>query len=352
MEALGEMSIDKSRRRTVLRGGAALGLAAAGCWGTARAQSDRGDESRSDDTLRGDERGEQSRIDTSQDRRNAQGLVRALIVDGNSNHDWRYTTRILRSILEESGGFAVETSTAPPAGDPARAAWRPNFAGYDVVIQNYNNLVKGWKERWPAEVEADFAAYVRNGGGVVIHHSANNAFRGWAEYDRIIGLGWRPPADGVALEMTEAGDISVIPVGVGPRTSHGPRKDALVLRRGAHPIHAGLPDRWMTPRLEIYDHARGPAEETEVISYAFSETTGSYWPVEWVVTYGRGRVYNSSYGHVMPAEKLPVGMRCAAVQTLLVRAALWAARRPVPAAPPADFPNAAALSLRDNIPSR
>ena len=34
-----------------------------------------------------------------------------------------------------------------------------------------------------------FLDYVKNGGGVVIYHAANNAFPGWKEYNEMIGLG-------------------------------------------------------------------------------------------------------------------------------------------------------------------
>ena len=39
--------------------------------------------------------------------------IRALIVDGFSNHDWKLTTLAIRSILEQTGRFEVEVSTIP-----------------------------------------------------------------------------------------------------------------------------------------------------------------------------------------------------------------------------------------------
>ena len=40
--------------------------------------------------------------------------IRVLIVDGFSNHDWKLTTQLIRAIIEPSGLFVVDVSTAPP----------------------------------------------------------------------------------------------------------------------------------------------------------------------------------------------------------------------------------------------
>ena len=38
-------------------------------------------------------------------------------------------------------------------------------------------------------MEKSFLEFVKNGGGVVVYHAANNAFKDWEEYNRIIGFG-------------------------------------------------------------------------------------------------------------------------------------------------------------------
>jgi hypothetical protein len=43
-------------------------------------------------------------------------------------------------------------------------------------------------------------------------------------------------------------------------------------------------------------------------------------------------------------------MRCAGVQTVLVRALHWLAKREIVSAVPADFPNAEKVSVRGEIP--
>ena len=75
---------------------------------------------------------------------------------------------------------------------------------------------------------------------------------------------------------------------------------------------------------------------------------GLLWPVEWTTTYGKGRVYISTYGHVWPGDVDPPGLRDAAVQTIIPRALEWLARRPVTYPVPQDFPGASAVSLREH----
>jgi uncharacterized protein len=271
--------------------------------------------------------------------------ITVLIVDGFSNHDWARTTALVRGIVEPTKRFRLDVATCPAKPtDPACATFRPRLADYAVVLLNCNSLGSGGQ--WPAALREDFARFVGDGGGVFIFHSANNSFAGWAEYDRIIGLGWRGKDAGTALTIGPGGDIQRIPPGAGAGTAHGPRTDRVVHRLGNHPIHAGLPRTWMAPMIEVYTHARGPAEQLTVLSWAEDPATKVRWPVEWTVAYGKGRVYNSVFGHVWRGEADPPGMRCAGFQTLLVRALQWLANRPVDFPVPPDFPSDAQPVLR------
>ncbi len=284
------------------------------------------------------------------------GKIRVLIVDGFSNHDWQQTTQLLRGILDRAGEFEVDVSTAPQDPDsPEWAAWRPKFSSYDVVIQTCNenannglllNLKK--KPDWPEAVKRDFAEYVRKGGGVYIYHAAENAFVGWKAYEQMVGLSWRDADYGTAIRIDDAGKLVRVPPNDGRATNHGKRLDVLVTRLGDDPIHAGLPRAWMSPDMEVYYYARGPAQNVDVLAYArdTDPKLGLLWPVEWTTTYGKGRVYISTYGHVWPGDVDPPGMRCAAVQTIIPRALEWLARRPVSFPVPADFPGATAVSVR------
>jgi hypothetical protein len=281
--------------------------------------------------------------------RAAEAPIRVLIIDGFSNHDWKLTTALIRGIIEPTKLFAVAVSTSPPKKDsPGWDAWRPRFSDYDVVIQNCNDINGG--PSWPREVQVAFEDFVAKGGGVYVWHSGNNAFPDWPAYNDMIGLGWRKKEYGVAVYIDDHEQLVRLPPGEGGNTSHGARVDTVVKRLGDHPIHAGLPRAWLTPDIEVYNHARGPAKNLEVLSYGFDPRTKLNWPLEWTVAYGKGRVYTSTFGHVWKDDTQPERMRCAGVQTVVVRALQWLARRDVTWPVPADFPTATKTSVRGEIP--
>lgn len=274
--------------------------------------------------------------------------VRVLIVDGYSNHDWRLTTALIRGILEPTGLFTVSVSTTPPTKDaPGWDEWRPVFSNYDVVIQTYNDLNGG--PPWPRAVQQDFETFVRNGGGVYVWHGGNNAFPDWPAYNEMIGLGWRAKDFGWAVAVSDDGQLRRIPASEGLDTGHGARLDTLVKRLDDHPIHAGLPRAWLTPDIEVYYYARGPAERLDVLSYGFDPRTKMQWPLEWTTSYGKGKIYTSTFGHVWRGDTQPERMRCAGLHTVAVRALQWLAGRPVTWPVPADFPTADRVSVRPEI---
>lgn len=259
--------------------------------------------------------------------RSAETPVRVLVIDGFSNHDWKTTTARIRALLAADGGFAVTVSTSPDAAAPREAmdAWRPPIAAADVVLLNCNDL--GKPVNWPDAVKAQLEAFVQGGGGLYVFHSANNAFAQWPAYNRMIGLGWRGSDFGPAVVVNEDGTLRRIPAGEGPGTSHGKRTDALIVRVGDHPIHRGFPRQWRAADLEVYTYARGPAEHLEVLSYSKDNRFGLAFPIEWVVTYGAGRVYNATFGHLWKDNADPPAFRDAGFRTILVRALRWLAGR-------------------------
>jgi type 1 glutamine amidotransferase len=274
--------------------------------------------------------------------------IRVLILDGYSNHDWKLTTSLIRGILEPTHLFDVMVSTAPPTAQSGGwDTWRPAFKDYDVVIQTCNDLKGG--PAWPREVQSAFEEFVAHGGGVYVWHSGNNAFPDWPEYNKMIGLGWRKKDFGEAIAVTDEGQLQHIPRGTGLDTGHGDRLDTVVHRLGDHPIHAGLPRAWKTPDIEVYYYARGPAEHLTVLSYGFDPKTKMNWPLEWTVSYGQGRVYTSTFGHVWAGDTQPARMRCAGLQTVVVRALQWLAKREVTWPVPSDFPTANQVSVRGEI---
>jgi type 1 glutamine amidotransferase len=272
--------------------------------------------------------------------------VRVLIVDGFSNHDWKQTSNLTKRILEESRLFQVDVSTFP-ADSTDQATWAPAFKNYSVVIQNCNNI-QNKALRWPRRVELELQSYVKNGGGLYVLHSGNNAFPHWKEYDDMIGLGWRPKTTGYALEIDEHRRVIRIPPGEGNGTNHGKRFDAIIQVLNRHPINQGYPDQWKTAFTEVYNYPRGTAENLTILSYAYDSTsTQKMWPVEWVVKYGKGRVYNSSMGHLWKNEVYPASYRCIGFQTTMIRVTEWLATGRVTYPVPENFPTKDTVRLRD-----
>src|SRR5205823_4033747 len=142
--------------------------------------------------------------------------IAVLIIDGICNwpHDWPKMTAWYKSQLEKSGRFTVDVSSTPKWTAPQAEwdAWRPDFKKYGAVLSVYNGRM------WPEGVKADFVKYVRDGGGFVIVHCANNSFPGWTDFDRMVGLGWRDGREyGKRVTLDEMGKITIHGPGEGPQ---------------------------------------------------------------------------------------------------------------------------------------
>jgi uncharacterized protein len=270
---------------------------------------------------------------------------KALIIDGRNNHDWKSTTPVLKKLLEETGLFEVEVSTAP-ADNAGLASYRPAFAGHDVVVLNYNDFGKQNAGDWPEATQAAFIEYVRNGGGLVSYHAADNAFPKWLEFNRMIGVGgWggRSEKDGPIIRWRD-GHV-VRDMTPGPGGHHGPRHAyQIVMRDRKHPIAKGLPETWIHTTDELYDTMRGPAENLTLLGTAFSapaqKGTGENEAMLMTIAYGKGRVFHTTLGHDVPA------MKCVGFIVTFQRGAEWAATGKVKQKVPKDFPGPDKVSLR------
>ncbi|HEY1302297.1 MAG TPA: ThuA domain-containing protein, partial [Vicinamibacterales bacterium] len=118
----------------------------------------------------------------------AQSRINVLLVTGQSNryHNWEVSSPIVKRLLEDSGRFAVTVATTPPKGTAPNqdmSSFAPKFADYQAVVLDYEGF------EFAPPVKQAFVDYVKNGGGLVVLHAADNAFPGWAEYNEMIGVG-------------------------------------------------------------------------------------------------------------------------------------------------------------------
>lgn len=273
--------------------------------------------------------------------------VRVLIVDGVNNHDWVTATHAITEILTAASLFSVEVSTTPPRGAPQEAwnSWHPDFSRYDVVINNFNggHLEDGIE--WPPSVQRSLETFVRAGGGLVVYHAANNAFLKWNAYNDMIGLGWRSKTFGPGLAVSDDDKIVIIPQGTGLEPGHPERLEFQIhVRDTHHPITAGMPRVWMHPSEQLTHGQHGPAEGLTILTYAHSPVSKQNEPMDWVRTYGKGRVYTTMLGHTWAGEPTP-NLDCVGFQTLLSRGVQWAASGVVTIPIPPNFPGPDAVSL-------
>ena len=265
--------------------------------------------------------------------------MKALIVDGQNNHNWQETTPILKRLLEETKMFVVDVATSPPK-KADMSGFKPNFAAYDVVVSNYTGA------EWPEDTKQAFVDYVSGGGGLVIYHAANNAFPKWKEYNEMIAIGgWggRNEKSGPYLRWRDGKAVRDESPGRGG--GHGPRHDfQVVVRDSEHPITKGLPPAFMHYSDELYSWLRGPAKNVTILATSFSDSqkrgSGEHEPMLMTIRFGKGRVFHTALGHA--------GDQCRSVafSATFQRGTEWAATGKVTQKVPDDFPGPDAPVLR------
>lgn len=217
-------------------------------------------------------------------------LLQVSIVTGKNNHDWRSTTPVLKRSLESTGIFPVSVSKDPSAA----VRDDPELERYDAILFNYNG--PRWNKKW----ENALLNFVRQGGGLVIVHAANNAFSEWTEFNEMIGAGHGRP--------------------------HAFRLELIVR---SHPVTSGMLPKIVHVEDELYHNLTGPLLDKvpplntkyRVLAHAFSTTetggTGRNEPMVIATRYYRGRVFHTPMGH------FPHSMKSVCFQTFLTRGTQW-----------------------------
>lgn len=228
--------------------------------------------------------------------------IKTLLLSGANNHDWARSTPFVKQLLENSGRFVVTVTEDPsPLLEDAAA-----LAAYDLIFSDY------YGPEWSETAQANFAQAVAGGTDLVILHAADNAFKGWVEYEKMVGLLWREG------------------------TGHGDFHEFLVrIVDHEHPITAGLQDfrQWDELYHKLVHMHDVPVQ---VLATAYSSPdmrgTGNDEPMMAVTQYGAGRVFHMVLGHVWPGDPdgeykgaSMIAFENPAFQQALLRGCEWAA---------------------------
>ncbi|GAB5405463.1 MAG: ThuA domain-containing protein [Aureliella sp.] len=219
--------------------------------------------------------------------------LKVLIVTGGCCHDYKYQTDQLKLAFKE---HKVETkwTVVMEGGTGTKAKielyddadWAKDF---DVVIHN-----ECFANTTDIEYIKRITGAHQDGANAVVIHCAMHTYRA-AEKDQ-----WRQ-----LLGVTSR------------RHEHQSNYPVRVVEK-KHPIMQGFPSDWVTPKDELYI-IENLWPNAKPLATSVSEKTSTAHPCFWTNTYGKARVFGTTYGHSNETFADPV------FQQAIVRGSLWAA---------------------------
>ncbi len=272
--------------------------------------------------------------------------IKVLILSGHTDkyHYWQVKSEYFKAMLATESIFQVEELVLTDSNQ-YNLPTSLKLTDYKAVVNNFNELP------WSDYSKQTLEKYIKNGGGLVVIHEADNAFPDWPAYNEMIGLGgWGGRNEKSGPYYYWKDDKFMLDNKPGTGGSHGQRVPFVVnVRNTKHPITKGLPAKLLHINDELYGNLRGPAKNMEVLATAFStkETggTGKEEPVLLVLKYGKGRIFHSVMGHT--TAKLSESFENVGFQVTFLRGTEWAATGKVKQKVPTEMPTENKAVLRN-----
>ncbi len=231
----------------------------------------------------------------------AEPPIRALLLTGHNNHNWAFTSRVHKETLESTGLFLVDIAEDPELALSNAEALKK----YRLFVIDFNDSHD--PRPWDQMVKKNFARAVKAGTGVVAIHAANNAFKGWSEYEFMLGLMWR---DGTGHGKFHEFDVDVLDP--------------------EHPITKGLAPFKKHPDELYHNLVNSQKTQPRLLMQAMSNKdsggTGTVQPMAFTLQFGEGRIFATPLGHVWVGDQASKrSVLDPQFRALLARGSEWAA---------------------------
>ena len=173
--------------------------------------------------------------------------------------------QIVKGLGDKSGLW--ETDFARDDADVVQKTSPWNLKRYDMVFLNNTTGILPIRDR------KAFLDWVKAGGAVAGIHAATDTFHGDMEFISMMGAEFK---------------------------THGAQNEVdFLLQDPNHPVTKGLPDHWKHVE-EVYQFTNYSTDNMHVLVYLDKHPNTfepGFFPISWVKTYGKGRVFYTALGH-------------------------------------------------------